>query len=986
MPEVMDPGGSIWRRWDPHVHAPGTILNDQFGGSGSMEDYLDRLESATPRLEAIGITDYFSTWCYEAVLDARSSHARLPAVGLVFPNVEMRLSIETKRSKGINLHLLVSPDDPSHLQQLHRFLKRLTFDYQSDKYVCSDEDLIRLGRAFRPSASTDEAARREGANQFKVDFRQLRSEFEDSRWMRDNALVAVAGSSRDGTSGLQTSDSGFEAVRREIETFAHVIFSGNDQQARFWRGEGPLSSAELDAQYRGCKPCIHGSDAHCLMEVGAPDLDRRTWLKGDATFETLKQACLEPGTRVYVGPAPPDLLSPDRTLARVETPGTPWLVGSPLPINAGLVAIIGARGSGKTALADLLAHGGGNTAPLDTSDSFLCRAADFLGDASVKLGWSDAGSSTRGLCERPGELDAEVHYLSQQFVERLCSADAASGELEVEVQKVVFAAHEPQSRMEATSFGELLDARIGDTRRQREHLGSRMDRIAEDVLGERLRHQQLPSKERVVLQLQDRLSIDRKARDGIVKTGERERADYYSRLRSAIDELERKLQAGRKRKQRLEHLQGETQRYEREVFPDLLSELRSGFDDVGLSDADWSEFAIAFAAKPIERIRSHIAGVERTLERLEEGDATLAVVITSTPAELAMAPLKRLIDESAKVAAEIGIDKKNAQRLRTLNDRIATNELELEKAKKEVERCAGAQERLRSLSAARADSYRRYFELIVGEEASLQQLYQPLEQHLSEAGNTVGKLRLVVVRDVDLERWASRGELLIDLRKTGKFKGQGSLAAHARQFLLPAWQSGSATDVSAAMATFRAEFDRALIDQARADSDGDPGEYQQWTVDIGRWLYSTEHISVRYSFEYENLPLAQLSPGTRGVVLLLLYLALDHEDSRPLIIDQPEENLDPRSVFAELVSLFRAARSRRQVIIVTHNANLVVNTDVDQVIVASSVRGSEGGPPRFAYRSGSLENAGIRESVCDILEGGEAAFRERARRLRVRAF
>jgi hypothetical protein len=93
--------------------------------------------------------------------------------------------------------------------------------------------------------------------------------------------------------------------------------------------------------------------------------------------------------------------------------------------------------------------------------------------------------------------------------------------------------------------------------------------------------------------------------------------------------------------------------------------------------------------------------------------------------------------------------------------------------------------------------------------------------------------------------------------------------------------------------------------------------------------------------------------------------------------------LDPKSVFTELVELFREARLRRQVIIVTHNANLVVNTDVDQVIVASCVKHGAGSPPEFHYQSGGLEDSSIRAQVCDILEGGEAAFKERAKRLRV---
>ena len=83
------------------------------------------------------------------------------------------------------------------------------------------------------------------------------------------------------------------------------------------------------------------------------------------------------------------------------------------------------------------------------------------------------------------------------------------------------------------------------------------------------------------------------------------------------------------------------------------------------------------------------------------------------------------------------------------------------------------------------------------------------------------------------------------------------------------------------------------------------------------WLYDISHIQVRYSIVYDGIPVERLSPGTRGIVLLLLYLAVDTHDPRPLLIDQPEENLDPQSVFDELVPHFRNARKRRQVIVVT---------------------------------------------------------------------
>ena len=164
----------------------------------------------------------------------------------------------------------------------------------------------------------------------------------------------------------------------------------------------------------------------------------------------------------------------------------------------------------------------------------------------------------------------------------------------------------------------------------------------------------------------------------------------------------------------------------------------------------------------------------------------------------------------------------------------------------------------------------------------------------------------------------------------------------------------------------------------------EPTEFRAWSKRFAHWLFSTNHIAVRYEIAYDGVDIRKLSPGTRGIVLLLLYLALDDADDRPLIIDQPEENLDPKSVFDELVSLFIAAKSKRQVIIVTHNANLVINTDADQIIIASADPNADGGLPAITYVAGGLEDIEIRKTVCDILEGGEKAFRERSRRLRVR--
>ena len=127
-------------------------------------------------------------------------------------------------------------------------------------------------------------------------------------------------------------------------------------------------------------------------------------------------------------------------------------------------------------------------------------------------------------------------------------------------------------------------------------------------------------------------------------------------------------------------------------------------------------------------------------------------------------------------------------------------------------------------------------------------------------------------------------------------------------------------------------------------------------------------LGVGVNIQFNGKPLSELSMGERAIVLLKIVLALD---DRPLLIDQPEEHLDNRYIFNELTPAFRQAKTNRQIIIATHNANLVVNTDAEQVIVAEHTDGA------ITYISGTIENPDIRERVKSILEGGDEAFRKR---------
>jgi hypothetical protein len=167
--------GSVWNRWDPHIHTPGTVLNDQYGGEGAWEEFLTRIESSDPPIRALGITDYYCIESYEAVLE-RKSYGRLSNVDLIFPNIEMRYGIGTGKGSPINVHLLVSPEDPDHVDKIRRFLRNLTFRAFGEAFHCERSDLIRLGRTHDNNIRDEAAALAAGTNQFKVNSDQLREE------------------------------------------------------------------------------------------------------------------------------------------------------------------------------------------------------------------------------------------------------------------------------------------------------------------------------------------------------------------------------------------------------------------------------------------------------------------------------------------------------------------------------------------------------------------------------------------------------------------------------------------------------------------------------------------------------------------------------------------------------------------------------------------------------------------------------------------
>ena len=184
-------------------------------------------------------------------------------------------------------------------------------------------------------------------------------------------------------------------------------------------------------------------------------------------------------------------------------------------------------------------------------------------------------------------------------------------------------------------------------------------------------------------------------------------------------------------------------------------------------------------------------------------------------------------------------------------------------------------------------------------------------------------------------------------------------------------------NTEAGVESFLTEMTDALENDKR--SDGKPvkvsDQIRKGKSILGLYdsMFSLDYVKPRYALRMGDKELHQLSPGERGTLLLVFYLLVDKDDI-PLVIDQPEENLDNQTVYELLVPCIKEAKQRRQIFIVTHNPNLAVVCDAEQVICAELDKKDNF---RMKYLSGAIENPKINKAIVDVLEGTRPAFDNR---------
>lgn len=163
-----------------------------------------------------------------------------------------------------------------------------------------------------------------------------------------------------------------------------------------------------------------------------------------------------------------------------------------------------------------------------------------------------------------------------------------------------------------------------------------------------------------------------------------------------------------------------------------------------------------------------------------------------------------------------------------------------------------------------------------------------------------------------------------------------------------------------------------------------------FTVDAVQALtaFFSDQTDIKYGAKLDGDELSIMSPGKRSLLYLKLLIELDSSEC-PILIDQPEDDLDNRSIFKELIPFLKQKKSNRQMIIVTHNANVVLGADSEEIIIANQdgddshnvtkkfeyiSGGIEDDSPQDSESRGILKSNSIQEHICDVLEGGREAF------------
>jgi len=915
--------GSIWRKWDLHVHSPSSA-NQKYGSSDDTWDrFVNQLQKKATdyMVEGIGITDYFSIEGYLRLKEYQEK-GKLQNI-LILPNIEFRLDNFVNNCR-VNFHVIFS-DKLSDTEIEKEFLENLTI-----KSVCGEsrslrkDNIIEIGRSLKEQ---------------QKDFQHMRD--------YDVGIMNITVSQEDIIKTLDERRSVFEAkyllvlsqdywdeidwhgqdhlTRKILLRKSHALFSANPKTIKWATGQLDINADQFIEEFGSIKPCIWGSDAHDFDRLLKPDKERFTWIKADLSFEGLRQIIFEPSDRVIIQEENPKPRKNIYTLNSIRISN--GFINEDLEIpeeeimlNSDLVAVIGGKGAGKTAFLDLIANCFEDRCKRDNpsredKNSFVQRIEEEKPDLECEI--SFIGKETKNYKKKLTDDDlcgeGTIVYMPQGKIEEY-SSDRVR--LQRKIEDIIFnneiiKEKEFEKRFEVTNNNiqsiaqkiTMINRNIYDLRVQS---SSQVTQSLEDE--EHKLQGKLQDKKDEINRYETMLDEDKKQKVEMLKKEELNLREKHSRILQTVENLT--------------ELREELERFENDInccINSINDGLASFISKGSISDLLISNIQFSQQFKEIKRADEYLNLQKTTVDQ-------------------------KIKEKEKQISGFAAEERKHATLLK--------EEIDIENKLKQIKgKLDNIDELKKKIEWLRKERIQEFSNLIKN--------WHDLKAFYMEIINIFSEGKSEILKDIkfsshiyfDLDRYIEEGENILDMRSIS-MENLKEIAERLKTLI--GAQSFSEENLDNYVSK-----EKELYKHLKPVK-GDELLFYEW--------FWGNYFSLATEILFNDIPIKKLSIGQRGTVLLKLILA---EGDSPIIIDQPEENLDNKFVYKTLVEAFRESKKKRQVIIATHNANLVVNTDAEQIIVAEYKNN------RITFKSGSIENLEIRQEITSILEGGEEAFRRR---------
>ena len=448
-----------------------------------------------------------------------------------------------------------------------------------------------------------------------------------------------------------------------------------------------------------------------------------------------------------------------------------------------------------------------------------------------------------------------VRYLSQQFVDQLCSSDGLADELGLAMEQVVFDAHDVGDRYGARSFNELRSLRTEAVQESKEGYSEALREIGKEISNQDDLERSLGDLEKKLDNETAQLERMKADRNKLTPSDNKDLVARLEAVRSAAESKSQSISSLEKKKLHIEALKQAAIQFETSGASIQLQNLKQHYSEAGLSEDQWANFTLKYKGDVKTILTTEISNKKEAINKLkgpadgeveeQEGKAKSPVYIPQAT-NLSAQTLSLLKKEQRRLEAIIGLGNDKKQKYLELSRKINKAETALTERKKEIENAKAAPQKKEELFKRRVSTYEQLVTQIEEEEKVLAEIYKPLKERLQNEEGTLSKLTFSINRIVDLDAWALAGENLIDKSRSGEFRGGDSLKTKIKEELEQVWKAGNAKQIAKAMSEFRKKYGQAFWSHAPENVRKSRESQKRFYDQISSWLYSIDHIDVTY--------------------------------------------------------------------------------------------------------------------------------------------